>query len=437
MSPATTATLPSHPRRARVETRARASRARCPARPPRRVPASSRLTLCHAGPAPSSRTERIAPGARAAHRRGTPPPRRNPKPERELVQLGIGVDGRGDGVGFGSAPSSVAATNRPERLARTRPAAAAPTASAEASDRARTTRAPPTGGARRLVASSDATRAPREPRAAAVAARDIDESARVDTARSIASAGLVSVRARAGVMTVAVEVPAPALVLHSLSDRYFSSFCATSFALLENARFTIWRAISRDWLLCDHLNFFPRPSRRLEFLGFAFSHDATATTLSASAGRREPFLAKDPAREVPAAHTFAACLRFPAGRHVRVRRADARRASRRAARADARPPPSRMRARAHVGGSRRTLLGRADARPRRRRRRARGRATRASCVAAPARARGLRAGRCFARARRDVTARVSAAPRGRRPRRRARSRWTARAWAGTRRSSTR
>jgi hypothetical protein len=50
--------------------------------------------------------------------------------------------------------------------------------------------APPTRrGAKARGAPSDAARAPREPRAAALAARDIDASARADTARSIASPG--------------------------------------------------------------------------------------------------------------------------------------------------------------------------------------------------------------------------------------------------------
>ena len=106
-----------------------------------------------------------------------------------------------------------------------------------------------------------------------------------------------------------------------------------------------------------------------------------------------------------------------------VRRADARRASRRAARADARPPPSRCalertrrRVAPHLGRPTRGRVAAAAARPRRprlvrRRSRARPRPPRAGC--------------CFARARRDVT-RASPPPRGRRPDAE-RSRWTARA----------
>ena len=393
----------------------------------------TQLTLCHAGPAPSSRTERIARPACVRHIRE----------ERRLrVEIETRTRARTarDRRRRTKRPALVSARRRrrsppridPSGSRGTRPAAAAPTASAEASDRARRRAHRRRGGARRLVACRATRRAHRASRARQPSPRGTSTRARASIPLGASRArGFVSVKARGGVMTVAVEVPAPALVRNSHFPIDISQFLRD----LESAFLPFHVTIICDWLLYDHLNFFPRPSRRLEFLGFAFSHDATATTHRRRLGDASPSSQRIP-REVPAAHTFA-CLRFPAGRHVRVRRADARRASRRAARrrAPTAEPDARPSARRRVAPH---LLGRADARPRRRRRRARGRAARASCVAAPARARGLRARGVASRARapRRHRARLRR-PRGRRPRRRARSRWTARAWAGTRRSSTR
>ena len=240
MSPATTATLLRTRARARRDARASIAGALSSATATQGPCVVTQLTLCHAGPAPSSRTERIArPRVRAAH----------PREERRLRVRNPETRTRArtarDRRRRTWRPALVSARRRrrsppridPSGSRGTRPAAAAPTASAEASDRARRRAHRRRGGARRLVACRATRRAHRASRARQPSPRGTSTRARASIPLGASRArGWCPSRRAPGDDSRSRGAGASArspLTIRSI----FLKFCATSFALFGEYAF--------------------------------------------------------------------------------------------------------------------------------------------------------------------------------------------------------